>query len=76
MCLILDQTVIEKWFKKGVSLRGCRLLLSQWQGVESSDVMLAVCLSVCPHCMTQVYRLDNKQCVCVCVLSPIGRLQA
>lgn len=57
---------------KGVSLRGCRRLLSQWLGVESSDVMLAVCLCVHPHCVTQVYRWDNKQRV----FSPIGSLQA
>lgn len=57
---------------KGVSLCGCRLLLSQLQGVESDDVMLAVCLCVHPHCVTQVYRLDNKHNVCVCSLPLAG----
>lgn len=41
--------------------------------MKGGDVMQAVCLCVHPHCVTQVYRLDNKQYVYV--LSPIGWLQ-
>lgn len=51
--------------------------LSGRQGVESGDVIQAVCLCVHPHCVTQVYGLDNNSgSVCMCVLFPIGRLQA
>lgn len=46
----------------------------EWKAVTSCWL----CLCVHPHCVTQVYRLDNKLCVfvCECVLSPFGRLQA
>lgn len=42
------------------------VLLCPWPIVESSDIMSAECLCR-PHCVTQVYRLDNLPCVCVSV---------
>lgn len=40
------------------------VLLCPWPIVESSDIMSAECLCR-PHCVTQVYRLDNLPCVYV-----------
>lgn len=42
------------------------VLLCPWPIVESSDIMSAECLCG-PHCVTQVYRLDNLPCVYVSV---------
>lgn len=50
----------------------CREPLCHWQGSIGSDVKQTgfffwffLCVCVHPNCVTQVYRLDNKQCLCV-----------
>lgn len=50
---------------------GVDFFFCQWQGVESSDIMQSLCLSVNPHCVTEVHRLDIKCVTAVCHQSTV-----